>query len=117
MRRRKRKGVTQKKRRYSKKRSRVAHTRTPVLRATKLKEYSPYRRESLDDLQTVSRSVGRSLPSPRAYRPAFYTSPSLLRKTLVCVRRKERREVIHANGRAGSRVAKPVWNKNSKVRC
>jgi hypothetical protein len=36
----------------------------------------------------------------------------------VCVRRKVRKEVIHANGNAGKTgQRRPRWNRNSKVRC
>lgn len=36
---------------------------------------------------------------------------------LVCIRRKRRREVIHALGRAGTRVRKPKSNAMTKYHC
>lgn len=36
---------------------------------------------------------------------------------VVCVRRKQRREVIHAKGRAGTRVRKPRRNQYSEIAC
>lgn len=35
----------------------------------------------------------------------------------ICVRRRERREVLHANGVAGGRVARPRWTSESKISC
>lgn len=39
------------------------------------------------------------------------------RKVLICVRRKIRKEVIHAKGVGGSRVRKPKRNQFSDVKC
>lgn len=35
----------------------------------------------------------------------------------VCVRRKQRKEVLHAKGKAGGRVSKPKMNVHSSTRC
>lgn len=60
-----------------------------------------------------SRSSHRSLPLP-ATRFAF----SVPRDVIVCVRRKVRKEVIHASGRAGRRgQRRPRRNEYSDVRC
>ena len=64
-------------------------------------------------------AVGGSVPDARRrgrVRPGSvqFKAP---RTVLVCVRRKERREVIHAKGIAGSRVKKGRRNFWSKVRC
>lgn len=48
--------------------------------------------------------------SPRV----VFTQP---RDTLVCIRRQRRKEVIHARGVAGSRVARPKFNDLSKLHC
>lgn len=49
---------------------------------------------------------------------AFY-SFSVPEQVMVCVRRKQRKEVLHALGHAGSRKkqAKPEWNRTSYIRC
>ena len=38
-------------------------------------------------------------------------------RTIVCLRRKRRAEVLHAKGIAGMRVAKPRYNLNSQYHC
>lgn len=37
--------------------------------------------------------------------------------TPICVRRQQRREVLHAKGRAGGKVSKPTMKTYSSVRC
>lgn len=37
--------------------------------------------------------------------------------TLVCVRRKQRKEVLHAYGVAGGRVRPPKWRESSYIQC
>lgn len=39
------------------------------------------------------------------------------KKVALCVRRKRRKEVIHATGKAGKRTRKPRYNHWSKVKC
>lgn len=56
---------------------------------------------------------------PRVDITRFYnpSRPRLRPEHFVCARREIRREVIFASGRAGSRVSRPVFNSQSKVKC
>lgn len=63
------------------------------------------------------------LSAPKPSRPSrlswvppqvAFASPS---RTWVCIRRKMRREVLHAFGRAGRRVARPRYSVYSSVSC
>ncbi len=50
-----------------------------------------------------------------------YLTPRLVidepKKVMLCLRRHRRKQVIHARGIAGSRVAKPKFNLNSQMKC
>lgn len=48
---------------------------------------------------------------------AQYLQFSMPRQVLVCVRRKQRREVLLALGRGGGRHKPPKWDEDSFVRC
>lgn len=64
-------------------------------------------------------NVFRYSKKPTKARPrgrAFFSFEDV-RRTMVCVRRKERREVIHAKGVSGGRVRKGRRNEFSNVKC
>ena len=71
----------------------------------------------------IRKPVTRFLPNldvNRFYNPASVLSSSRLHVRLdpfVCARRAIRREVIFASGRGGSRVARPRFTSQSKVKC
>lgn len=48
---------------------------------------------------------------------AQYLQFSMPRQVLVCVRRKQRREVLLALGRGGGRNKPPKWDEDSFIRC
>lgn len=52
--------------------------------------------------------------APTLRTPVFGALP---KNTLVCVRRKIRKEVILATGKGGSKRKRPRFNKNSHIRC
>lgn len=54
--------------------------------------------------------------SPRK-RPTFNQVFADPLRTIVCIRRKVRKEVMHASGAAGSRVQRPRFNEKSKISC
>lgn len=68
----------------------------------------------------VSPNLVMAPPSPAiqpAGRSAEHLRFVLPRSVLVCVRRKQRREVLLALGRGGSRHKPPEWNEESYIRC
>nr|QJB20647.1 MAG: hypothetical protein [Microvirus sp.] len=48
---------------------------------------------------------------------ALYSEIKKNPRVKICLRRAQRKEVIHATGIAGRRVSKPTFSKDSKVRC
>lgn len=88
---------------------------------------TPYRRPARAESQRSSRrpsSRSTSNPFLKALRGSTFTrvqaSPLANdeRTALVCVRRQERREVLHALGKTGTSGQKsPVYNRESKIHC
>lgn len=54
-------------------------------------------------------------PGGKKLRPGFFFNTPKF--AVMCVRRKERKEVLHARGVAGSKVRKPRRNQWSSVKC
>lgn len=68
----------------------------------------------------VSPNLVMTPPSPAiqpAGRSAEHLRFVLPRSVLVCVRRKQRREVLLALGKGGSRHKRPEWSEESYIRC
>lgn len=111
----------------------IANRRLPVIRPrydffNDLRTFHPQR--SLRPLQTVS--GGRALvyrprrvqPRGQGYRPPRALSPhwevvfKTPASTIVCVRRGQRKEVLHALGKTGKRGQKrPRFNEQSRMLC
>lgn len=68
---------------------------------------------------TAKRRRGKSWAPrlPSFFYPSIRLGFKLPRFVAVCVRRKERREIMHAKGFAGSRVSKPRRSTHSFIRC
>lgn len=90
--------------------------------ADRRKKY-PYRVSPLGLRTSGSVNVvaapGRQTKSQRGSRSPrlgdlFFAAPN---RVMVCVRRKERREVLMAQGRGGSRVRRPRRNRFSHIKC
>jgi len=58
-----------------------------------------------------------TLPTPETFSLPYQIGFQAPRQVAVCVRRKVRREVIHARGIAGSRVRRPRRTEYSGVTC
>jgi len=73
------------------------------------------RRQAASSLfyEKFAKRIGRVRPRMVTSRVAFDDSKNVL----ICVRRKRRREVLHALKRAGRGNRSPRWNEWSKVRC
>lgn len=108
---------------------RIANRRNewPLQRLTEVEDLRLFHPERAIDFKTVSGSPVRySIPGryasvdkrkkSRTWVPAAigFQNPSV---TLVCVRRKRRKEVLHALGVAGGRVRPPEWNESSYIHC
>ncbi|AZL83028.1 hypothetical protein [Apis mellifera associated microvirus 54] len=63
------------------------------------------------------RSSRRNISGIKRTFPSYKLRLAYPEKTIVCLRRNRRKEVIHAKGIAGSRVAKPKFNINSQLHC
>lgn len=76
-------------------------------------EYVPYKRITGGPVRYKAVANRRSAPKEV---PMYigYMNPG---SVVVCIRRKIRREVMHALGVAGGRVGPPKFNESSMVRC
>jgi len=107
-------------------------TYRPLLPSLQLNLLEDRRRYYPDDFRPPA-AVYRSATQPVA-RPSYSKRPGVkysFRPTqtkavvafrapeavAVCVRRKMRKEVLHAKGKAGGKVRKPKFNSLSKYRC
>lgn len=99
-------------------RSRVSYVRLRPERPLSLysdrRLYHPLRalRPAFAFKRPAARIVDRNVISART-QLAF----AVPKKVAICIRRKERREVLHARGAAGGRVAKPRRNEWSNIKC
>lgn len=98
-------------------------------------DYTPVKRVVVRDRPKVIRSVGStsktvSTKSRKAHRatvnrfgPVLHSQTKAAvafeqpKRVLVCVKRKERREVLHAKKKTGRGNRAPTWNRFSHIRC
>ena len=98
-------------------------------------DFTPVKRLVVRDRPKVIRSVGStsktvSTKSKKAHRatvnrfgPVLHSQTKAIvafaepKRVLVCVKRKERREVLHAKKKAGRSVRSPTWNRFSHISC
>lgn len=68
-----------------------------------------------------SRKIFIAPPSPMVVpshdKDGAYLQFNLPRQVLVCVRRKQRREVLFALGKGGGKHKRPEWSEDSYIRC
>lgn len=90
-----------------------------VSKPSGLHDYStPSFLRSKKSLPVVYRSSDPDYREPvKSSMSALYSEIKKNPRVKICVRRSQRKEVIHATGIAGRRVSKPIFTKTSKVRC
>lgn len=78
--------------------------------------YSPLKKElrPLLDVQGLPAQI-KAIPLLKKYSPTALFKAD--RRSLLCARRKIRKEVIFAKGRGGRKNSKPRFNHNSKIGC